>query len=134
MLDWNGEQIKRDVADSVYRALLKGAITVEGRAAVLAPVDTGNLRNSITYVISGESEVFPEGIQLGDEFTLQPGEIITAKEGEAIIGTILVYAPAVEFGTIYQVAQPFLLPAFRDSLPDIQRFFAEEIGSIKWIS
>ena len=134
MLDWNGEQIKRNVAEAVDRALLKGAITIEGRAAVLAPVRTGNLRNSITYVISGQSEVFPEAVQSGDVFTLQPGMTIRADEGEAIIGTILVYAPAVELGTIHQTAQPFLLPAFRESLRDVQRFFAEEIGSIRWIN
>lgn len=57
---------------SVTEALEKACLIVENSAKEKAPVNTGNLRNSITHVVEGN---------------------------EGIVGTNVEYAPYVEFGT-----------------------------------
>lgn len=63
----------------------KGAFDVQAQAKTFAPVDTGNLKNSIT-----------------------------SEEAEAlrwIVGTVVEYAPHQEYGTVNQSGQPFMRPA-----------------------
>ena len=80
----------KEVSENIKAALLRGletcGLVAEGYAKKLAPVDTGNLRNSITH---------------------------TVDDGEpaAYIGTNVEYAPYVCLGTIHMKAQPFLKPA-----------------------
>jgi len=59
-------------------------LQAEGYAKANCPVDTGNLRNSISHAVSGDA---------------------------AYIGTNVEYAPYVEFGTRKMSAQPYLKPA-----------------------
>lgn len=67
-------------------ALEEIGLLAEGYAAGKCPVDTGNLRGSITHEVdAGDSAVY--------------------------IGTNVEYAPYVELGTSRQKAQPFLRPA-----------------------
>lgn len=63
-------------------------LKVQNEARKLAPVDTGRLRSSIM---------------------MTPGE--DAKGPFVDIGTNVVYAPMVEFGTAHSAAQPFMRPA-----------------------
>jgi HK97 gp10 family phage protein len=68
--------------------LAAAAVKVERQAKRLSPVDTGRLRNSITW------------------------ELRTDARGlYAAVGTNVEYAPYVEFGTSKMSAQPFLRPA-----------------------
>ena len=82
-----------EVSEAIKSALLKGletcGLVAEGYAKKLAPVDTGNLRNSITH---------------------------TVDDGEpaAYIGTNVEYAPYQELGTINMDATPFLKPPVAD--------------------
>lgn len=66
------------------RGLKAVGMTAEKYAKENAPVDTGRLRNSITF---------------------------DSDENSAIIGTNVEYAPDVELGTSKQKAQPYLKPA-----------------------
>ena len=80
---------------------------VEGEAKLRCPVDTGNLRQSITHrVILNDSE-----------FTVK-----------AIIFTNVDYAPYVCFGTIKMDAQPFLRPALLENKQQIIKFIKDNIG------
>jgi hypothetical protein len=78
---------------------------MEGQAALLAPVDQGNLRNSITIKTDSNEEQVgssPDGLKY------KP----TAYEG--VIGSAAEYAAAVEFGRPDMPnypAQPYLRPA-----------------------
>jgi HK97 gp10 family phage protein len=69
-------------------ALLRSAVLVERVAKRLCPVDTGRLRGSITHDLARD-----------------------ARGLVATVGTLVEYAPFVEFGTRYMRAQPFLRPA-----------------------
>lgn len=109
----NSDEVLREFQTAVVRALEKCGMKAEGYAKGLAPVDTGALRNSISYKVDDS-------------------------EPAAYIGTNLEYAPYVELGTgkyypggrptpwLYQDAkgdwhwtagnraQPYLKPAVAD--------------------
>lgn len=82
----NTEEVSQDIQRAIDRALEEIGLTAEGYAKRACPVDTGNLRNSITHAVeSGEDAVY--------------------------VGTNVEYAPYVEMGTRRTAAQPFLRPA-----------------------
>lgn len=122
----------KEVSGAIHAALLRGlekiGLVAEGYAKKLCPVDTGNLRNSITHVV--------------DE-----------QEPAAIIGTNNEYAAYVELGTgiyaeggggrptpwVYQdakgnwhytrgnKAQPFLKPAAADHVGQYRDILESEL-------
>lgn len=110
--------------EAAERALEKCGLVAEGYAKKLAPVDTGNLRNSITH---------------------------TVKDDSAYIGTNTKYAVYVEMGTgkyvsggrptpwVYQdekgnwhrtngqKAQPFIKPAVADHKQEYRNIIESEL-------
>ena len=50
----NSEEVKSAMHDALIRALEKIGMTAEKYAKRLCPVDTGNLRNSITHRVDEE--------------------------------------------------------------------------------
>lgn len=112
---------------ATYRGLEKVGLTAENYAKKLCPVDTGNLRNSITHQIFGG-------------------------EKTVVIGTNVGYGKYVEFGTgsgaegsgrpgswVYQdekgiwhrtsgmKAQPFLRPAAKNHGPQYREILEKEL-------
>lgn len=122
----NSGEILREFGEAVQRALERVGEQAEGYAKDLAPVDTGQLRNSISHAV--------------DE-----------SEPAAYIGTNLEYAPYVELGTgqynpqgrptpwVYQdakgdwhwtagnPAQPFLAPAVKDHQTTYRNIIEDEL-------
>lgn len=122
----NSGEILREFGEAVQRALERVGEQAEGYAKSLAPVDTGQLRNSISHAV--------------DE-----------SEPAAYIGTNLEYAPYVELGTgqynpqgrptpwVYQdaksdwhwtkgnPAQPFLKPAVSDHAQTYRNIIEDEL-------
>ena len=96
----------KEVSDNIKAALLRGletcGLVAEGYAKKLAPVDTGNLRNSITHDVD-------DG------------------EPAAYIGTNVEYAPYQELGTINMTANPFLKPAVADHANEFRKTFENEL-------
>jgi len=72
----------------------------ESYAKALCPVDTGNLRNSITHFQKDEDEY---------------------------IGTNVEYAPFVELGTRRMSARPYLRPAAQDHADEYKAIFEAEL-------
>lgn len=121
-------EVSTKIGAALLRGLEKVGLVAEGYAKKLCPVDTGNLRNSITHVV--------------DE-----------QEPAAIIGTNNEYAAYVELGTgiyaeggggrptpwVYQdekgnwhytrgnKAQPFLKPALADHTQTYKNIFEDEL-------
>lgn len=82
----NTKQVVDGIDSAIGVALEKVGLLAEDYAAKKCPVDTGNLRASITHEVdAGDNAVY--------------------------IGTNVEYAPHVELGTSRQKAQPFLRPA-----------------------
>lgn len=124
----NSKEISAEIKAALLRGLEKIDLVAEGYAKKLCPVDTGNLRNSITHVL--------------DE-----------QEPAAIIGTDNEYAAYVELGTgiyaeggggrptpwVYQdakgnwhytrgnKAQPFLKPAAADHAIQYRKILEDEL-------
>jgi HK97 gp10 family phage protein len=83
---------------SAKDALQQAALIVQRGAQANAPVRTGNLRRSITTRVQGNA---------------------------AYVGTSVVYAPFVEFGTKHMPARPFLSKAGEDNKPQIEAMLAQ---------
>lgn len=124
----NSKEISAEIKAALLRGLEKIGLVAEGYAKKLCPVDTGNLRDSITHVV--------------DE-----------QEPAAIIGTDNEYAAYVELGTgiyaeggggrptpwVYQdakgnwhytrgnKAQPFLKPAAADHAIQYRKILEDEL-------
>lgn len=82
----NTEEVSRGIVRAIDRALEEIGLAAEGYAKRRCPVDTGNLRNSITHAVeSAEDAVY--------------------------VGTNVEYAAYVELGTSRTQAQPYLRPA-----------------------
>ena len=124
----NSKEVLEAMQQAAVRALEKCGLTAEGYAKKLCPVDTGNLRNSITYTVDEE-------------------------EPAAYIGSNAEYAAYVELGTgkyvsggrptpwVYQdekgnwhrthgqKAQPYLKPAVSDHANTYRKIIEDEL---KW--
>lgn len=90
---------KKAVIDALTRgekaALEAIGVFVDGAASLRSPVDTGNLRASITHQVN-------------------------EREKSVQIGTPVEYAPYVELGTKRMKAQPYLTPAVESNLNRIE--------------
>lgn len=86
-----------DAESALLTALDACGALVETQAALLAPVDTGLLKKSITHRV-----------------------VDTPRGGDAEIGTDVEYAPFQEFGTVKNAPQPFLTPALNEEAPRVE--------------
>lgn len=91
----NRELVEQASNEAIARALEAIGLQCEGYAKMLCPVDTGNLRNSITHTVD-------------------------TKEQVTYIGTNVEYAAYVEFGTSKMRAQPYLQPAVYNHADEYQ--------------
>ena len=103
--DSNLKACKEAVTQAMARALEICGGKAETYAKQLCPVDTGNLRNSITH-------------EQMDEKT-------------EVIGTTVKYAPFVELGTVKMKARPFLRPAAEDHTAEYRYIIDNELKKIK---
>ena len=99
----NTDEVLKGLSDAVERALTRIGLAAEGYAKKECPVDTGNLRNSITHeVVQSEKAVY--------------------------IGTNVEYAAYVELGTTRTKAKPYLKPAATEHSTVYKRIMEEEMG------
>lgn len=124
----NSKEVSAAIKEALLRGLEKCGLAGEGYAKRLCPVDTGNLRNSITHAVDED-------------------------EPAAYIGTNSEYAPYVELGTgkyaeggggrptplVYQddkgnwhythgnKPQPFLKPAAADHASQYRKILEDEL-------
>lgn len=106
----NSGEVISTMQEAAIRALEKCGLTAEEYAKRLAPVDTGNLRNSITHQVDdGESAVY---IGSNVEYATYV-ELGTGKYAEGGRPTPWVYQDAEGnwHWTAGNPAQPFLKPA-----------------------
>lgn len=99
----NTEEASQGIRRAIDRALEGIGLAAEGYAKRACPVDTGNLRNSITHEAdAGDNAVY--------------------------IGTNVEYAPYVELGTSRQKAQPFLRPAASEHGAQYRQVLKKALG------
>ncbi|MFA5363695.1 MAG: HK97-gp10 family putative phage morphogenesis protein [Candidatus Bathyarchaeia archaeon] len=92
------------MTEQVQRQLREWAEAVKVSAEKRVPVRTGNLRNSIYAKVT---------------------------DWVAEVGADATYAVAVEFGTRYMRARPFLFPSVQEALPQLESVISQAIESAK---
>lgn len=108
------DRVKAEARAAVMESLTKGATHIAVTARTFAPVDSGDLRDSI--------EVTPPGASTPPYS--QPGGSRVAGENEVIItagNEDVRYAHLQEYGTANAEAQPFFWPAYRLNAAKIKR-------------
>lgn len=100
----NTKQVAEGIESAIDVALEKIGLLAEGYAIKKCPVDTGNLRGSITHEVD-------------------------ADDNAVYIGTNVEYAPYVELGTSRQKAQPFLRPAASEHGAQYRQVLKKALGS-----
>lgn len=99
----NTEQVADGIESAIDAALETIGLLAENYAQKKCPVDTGNLRGSITHEVdAGDNAVY--------------------------IGTNVKYAPYVELGTSRQKAQPFLRPAASEHGAQYRQVLKKALG------
>lgn len=125
-------EVSRATEKAMKQAATMIGGTVEGHAKELCPVDTGLLRNSITYALGGESPQISQYTSDADptgKREVTYGEYSgSAPQDEdhqvtVYIGTNVEYAPYQELGApnIHLDARPFLRPAMEDFQREIEQ-------------
>lgn len=96
--------IEQAINKGVTNALVGLANIAVTQAKSIVAVDTGRLRNSITWKMKG---------QQGRTSANDESDTITAPTDnlQVAFGTNVKYAPYVEYGTERMTAQPFIAPA-----------------------
>ena len=93
-LKWYGAEIESKLDQAMIAGLEACAVTVEGKAALLCPVNMGRLRGSITHRTVYERSVAKSPAKPSDAVQAIP------KKNEAYVGTNVNYASWVEFGRL----------------------------------
>lgn len=99
----NTGAFKSGLKAGIAKGLEEIGLAAEGYAKKECPVDTGNLRNSITHISDGQKKV--------------------------VIGTNVEYGPYVEMGTSRQKAQPFLRPAAQNHVSKYKQILRSALES-----
>ena len=123
------------VHKNAKKALKMIGMTVESNAKGMAPVDTGLLRNSITYAIGGEAPSISQyANDNGGNLHEYNGKADEDEDGEmsVTIGTGVEYAPYQELGHHtrngkWVAPQAFLRPAMEGSMDAIKKILETEL-------
>lgn len=124
----NSGEILREFGEAVQRALERVGEQAEGYAKDLAPVDTGQLRNSISHVVDDGENVVYIGTPLEYGAYVELGTGIYA-EGGGGRPTPWVYQDAKGnwHYTRGNPAQPFLKPAVADHAQTYRNIIEDEL-------
>ncbi len=94
-------------------------------------VDTGRLRNSITYALAGkEAHIKTYKAKKGGKGreTYHYDGVAEGEKGSAVyIGTNVEYAPYVELGTVNMDPRPFLRPAAEEHAEQYERLMRKSL-------
>lgn len=137
--------IIKNLDGNVANAVAKVAFALEGRAKVLAPVDTGALRASIYTSLKGNSK-FDDArasaiqrshrkngagrVQPLDSSDFAPLPVPTS-DAVAYVGPSVEYGAAVELGSVKRGGTPYLLPAMRQTEDDLRKELGKAVRNGK---
>lgn len=124
----NSEKVKEELQKSVLRALEKCGLVGEGYAKKQCPVDTGELRNSISHLVDEDQKAVYIGTNSEYGPYVELGTGIYATEGGGR-PTPWVYQDAKGdwHMTHGQQAQPFLKPAVADHSDTYRSIIKQEL-------
>lgn len=130
----NSAALDKKLEAAIKRALTMIGGTIETAAKERCPVDTGLLRNSITYALGGEP---PHITEYTDKNREQRGSYNgTAPKDDkgeysVYIGTNVQYAPYQELGTVKMPnGNPFIRPAIESNREAFKQIIQGELSGI----
>lgn len=100
------EAIPTGIKEAVQPALLRSGEELSARMKQLAPVDEGDLRDSIAVTPAGQRT--PSYSQPGGSMTVPENAVAVTVGNEDVR-----YAHLQEYGTVNNPAQPFFWPSYR---------------------
>lgn len=115
-------EFSEQLMEALGQVVRKAAFDVQAQAQANAPVDTGNLRNSI-YTKTSEGNTYP-GTASTDLIADQAGE---ADKMTAWVGVAANYGIYQELGSTRTPAQPYLGPA----VDSVQGSFESALAAIE---
>lgn len=106
----NADLVRNALPEQIEAALLAVGMTAETYAKGECPVDTGRLRNSVTFALSGKSaNAATYSDNKGNTYGYSGTAPTEGKNRSAVyIGTNVEYGIMVEMGTAKMKARPFL--------------------------
>jgi HK97 gp10 family phage protein len=113
------------------RFLVEAGVMVQGAAVSLAPIDSGNLKGSITWRTEKQQGAFNvEGNNKTGTMISGPSggqmQMVKASGGDEVhVGTNVEYAEYVEYGAGGRAAQPYMRPAIDENRRNLVRRLAE---------
>ena len=127
-------EVENGIDEAIKRALVQIGMVAEGYAKQYEyRVDTGLLRNSITYAVSGkptaiksyhaDKENANQSVNIGFYSGSAPG----GDENAVYIGTNVEYAPYIEFGAQGHSAVNFLRQAGENHLEEYRELIKKEL-------
>jgi HK97 gp10 family phage protein len=127
----NVNKAKRQLKDNEFAALKAVGEFVEGVAALLAPVDLGNLRGSITHLVDEGFLSVHIGTNVEYGIYVEKGTGIYAVGGNGRKGGWVYQDPKDDewYFTWGQEPQPFLTPAAEDNRMQIKQIFKKYLGA-----
>lgn len=98
-------------------------------------VDTGLLRNSVTYAISGKKPAkdayHADREKNGEKRSGGYSGVMGSSDEHAVyVGTNVEYAPYIEMGTSKMAPRPFLKPAVESHISQYQHIIANELKKV----
>ena len=105
---------KKAVKLALNPSSLNIGVAIASQAKLLAPVDHGQLRNSISVSTLNETKLLNDGRFSPKNSPMEYAEELDTqglKSSEAYVGTNSDHAIHMEYGTVKVVAQPFLRPS-----------------------
>ena len=121
----NVEDFKRASDEQIQLALEDIGQQAEDYVSDIAPFDTGRLAGSIThatkeYHSDGREPAEPQDYKMGDK----------PEKFKVYIGTNVKYAPALEFGTDRQKAQPYIRPGIKNHIQEFKQIVEEDLRGL----
>lgn len=119
----NSEEVLKELSEAVERALVAVGAQAQNYASMLCPVDTGRLRDSITYATRQEASTV--GSKAKSEDAVPPPN----RDNAVNIGTRVEYAIYQETGSYKHETgmSPFLRPAIENHLNEYRTIIEEQL-------
>ena len=122
----NSEAVKRELERAAIRGLIKASMLVENQAVLLAPVNTGALRNSIGYKVNESELAAYIGTNCEYAIYVEYGTGEFAEKGNGRKGGCVYKTPNGEVRFTYGMSpKPYLRPAFRRNKKAIRDILAD---------
>ena len=114
----NSDRFREALKDVLPMILNDWGTVAEGYAKLKCPVDTGRLKNSITFATTDNLGRENYTDDKGNAYSGGSARSTPDDEASVYIGTNVEYGPYIEYGTSRRAPRPFLNPAITEHVQD----------------